>query len=240
VLILGGTAEAAELAGRLVAAGCAVLTSLAGRTVSPRLPAGRVRSGGFGGPDGLARFLAAERIDRLVDATHPFAARIKSNAVMAAAIAAVPLLRVSRPPWPASPGDDWRDAPSLSAGAALAARLGTRIFAPLGAQDTALLPDLAGVRWLVRSIERPSRLPLGAAWVAGRAPFLLADEIALLQRWQIEVVLAKNSGGSGARAKLDAARALALPVVLIERPTVPAAPEVASVEAALAWLLHRG
>ena len=240
VLILGGTPEAAALARLASAEGLDAVTSLAGATSRPMRPAGRVRIGGFGGADGLAAFLRAEGIGRVVDATHPFAARMHANAAAACAAAGVPLLRLLRPPWAPEPGDRWLDARDAQEAASL---LGPAlfheaegvVFLAVGRKD---LAAFAGVDRpvLVRLIE-PAPLPIGVATlILSRGPFRLEGELALLRDKAVRVVVAKNSGGAGAYAKLAAARALGLPVVMIARPPLPPAEETASVDAAFAWL----
>jgi precorrin-6A/cobalt-precorrin-6A reductase len=222
LLILGGTTEAVELA-RACATRPAVevISSLAGRTRAPGLPPGQVRIGGFGGAAGLARFLAERRVDRLIDATHPFA---------------VPRRRLLRPPWTRAPGDHWIEVADLAEAAQRLPALGRRIFLTVGHQD---LNAFAGIElwFLVRTIEPPGTLRLRhGQWLAGRGPFSIEDELALLRAYSIDVLVTKASGGGATYAKLAAARQLGLPVVMVRRPPPPPGPVVDSVEAALAWL----
>jgi precorrin-6A/cobalt-precorrin-6A reductase len=238
VLILGGTAEAVALAAACATRpGLAVLSSLAGRTRSPTLPPGEVRMGGFGGADGLARFLIERGIDRLVDATHPFAVRIGAHAEQACRRAQVPRLRLLRPPWPRERDDRWIDVADLPEAAARLPQFGRRAFLTVGHGD---LEAFAGLElwFLVRTIEPPKApLPLDRAhWVAGRGPFTVEDELQLLRAHQIEVLVTKASGGDATYAKLLATRLLHLPVLMVRRPPPPPGPVVESVEAALAWL----
>jgi precorrin-6A/cobalt-precorrin-6A reductase len=237
VLLLGGTGEARRLAAVLARrAGLDVITSLAGRVTNPALPAGRVRVGGFGGPVGLAAWLAAERIDAVIDATHPFAAGITVAAVTAAAQAGLPLLVLRRPGWVARPGDDWRRVPSL---AAAADPPGERVLLTTGRDG---LPVFAGDtrRWfLVRSVDPPSPpLPPHSAVLLARGPYTVEGELELMRRHAVDVLVTKDSGGEMTAAKLTAARMLGLPVVMVDRPPAPEAPAVTSVEEAEAWL-HR-
>ncbi len=220
VLVLGGTAEARELADALATTpGVLVTTSLAGRTRDPRLPAGDVRTGGFGGVDGLA--VACERVDLLVDATHPFAARMTEHAAEAAARTGTPLVVLRRPGWTEGPGDDWRRVPTTGAAAAGCAGGGfSRVFLAIGRQGVGEFLDV-DAWFLVRAIERPDVLPARSELLLARGPFALDDERALLRRHRIDVVVAKDSGGA-TEAKLAAARELGVPVVLIDRPSVPA------------------
>lgn len=238
VLILGGTAEAAELAEACAArSDLDVVSALAGRTRSPRPLPGRVRVGGFGGADGLERFLCAEAVDAVVDATHPFAARIGANAECACRAAGVPRLRLLRPPWPRESGDRWHEVGDPAAAADLLPALGRRAFLTVGHGDLAAFARVEGVWFLVRTIEPPAaRRFADAEWLTGRGPFRLDDEIALLRDRAIDVLVSKASGGSATYAKIAAARALGLPVVMVRRPPPPPGPVTDSVAAALAWL----
>jgi precorrin-6A/cobalt-precorrin-6A reductase len=234
-LILGGTPEAAALAQRAVAAGLDVVTSLAGATRAPAPQAGRLRVGGFGGAAGLAAWLDAERVARVVDATHPFAARMHANAAAACVAAGVPLLRLTRPPWVREPGDRWTDAADAAEAARLVPAGEGVVFLAVGRKE---LPAFAEVdaRFLVRLIE-PAPTPLRRAeLILARGPFAVADELALFREKGVRLVVAKNSGGAGAYAKLAAARALGLPAILIARPALAPAAETASLDEALAFL----
>ena len=242
VLILGGTAEAAGLARALAEEeGVATITSLAGRTRAPAAVPGAVRVGGFGGPEALAEYLRSEKIDLLVDATHPFAARISRNAAEACETAGVPRLLLARPPWPVRAGDTWISAADTGAAATALPGLGRRAFLAIGRQELAAFAGLAEQWFLVRLVEEPEVPPPLAAYhlVLGRGPFAEAQERELLREHRIEVVVSKNSGGAGAAAKIAAARELGLPVVMIERPPPPESETAESVEAALAWIEAR-
>jgi precorrin-6A/cobalt-precorrin-6A reductase len=217
VLVLGGTAEARELAARLAARGDHVTTSLAGRTPHPRLPVGEVRTGGFGGVDGLVEALGD--VDLLVDATHPFAATMTGHATAAAARTGTPLVVLRRPGWTAGPGDRWTRVPSLDA-AASAIAPGARVLLATGRQGVEAFVDV-DAWFLVRAIEAPDVLPARAELVLARGPFALDDERALLDAHGITVVVAKDSGGA-TEAKLVAARERCLPVLLVDRPPLPA------------------
>ncbi len=239
ILILGGTAEAAELARALSGdAGVATITSLAGRTRAPAAVPGAVRVGGFGGAQALAGYLRSEKIDLVVDATHPFAARISRNAAEACETAGVPRLLPARPPWRAQAGDTWLSATDAEAAAAALPALGRRAFLAIGRQELAAFAGLAELWFLVRLVEEPEAPPPLANYhlVLGRGPFAVAQERELLREHRIEVVVSKNSGGAGAAAKIVAARELELPVVMIERPTAPESETAESVEAARAWI----
>jgi len=239
VLILGGTAEGRTLATALAESGppaFRVISSLAGRTREPLRPPGEVRIGGFGGVDGLVHYLRAERIDVLVDATHPFAERISAHAAAASAATGLPLLVVRRPGWTERPGDDWRRVPSLAAAAALLPRLGRRVFLTTGRQGLAAFAGTDECWFLARSVEPPGPpLPRHLEVLLDRGPFTVDGELRLLRDHRIDVLVSKDSGG--ADGKLAAARERRIPVVLIDRPPPPpAATTVDSVEAALARL----
>ena len=241
LLILGGTGEAAALARGAQARfgeSMIVTTALAGRTRHPGPIPGEVRIGGFGGPGGLAAYLAMRGIDRLIDATHPFAAEISRAARIAADRTGVPRLSVMRPPWRRHPLDRWIEVDSLEAAALLVGRLGRRAWLTVGAGSVAAFASATEVRFLVRLVDPPSeRLPLRFYEVVlGRGPFSLAEERHLLQRHAIDVVVCKASGGAATEAKLVAARELSLPVIMVRRPPAEPGPSVETVEAALDWL----
>jgi precorrin-6A/cobalt-precorrin-6A reductase len=237
LLILGGTAEAVELARACATRpGLEVISSLAGRTRTPGLPPGEVRIGGFGGAGGLARFLIERGIDRVIDATHPFATQIGAHAEQACRAARVPRLRLLRLPWTREPGDHWIEVGELAEAARRLPGLGRRVFLTVGHQDLGAFAGL-DLWFLVRTIEPPGMLPLPhGQWLAGRGPFAVENERALLRAHAIDVVVTKASGGAATYAKLAAARQLGLPVVMVRRPPPPPGPLVDSVEAALAWL----
>jgi precorrin-6A/cobalt-precorrin-6A reductase len=218
ILILGGTTDARVLAGRLVDLRQDVVTSLAGVTADPLLPAGRLRSGGFGGAEGLAAYLVSERIDLMIDATHPFAAQISANAVAASAQTGVKLLRLERPAWVAEAGDDWRDVANMD-DAVSALPHGACAFVSTGRKGLALLlarDDLSGV---IRAIEPLAEI-VPPRWTLRleRPPFSFQHEMEMLKQHAITHLLTKNSGGGATATKLLAARALRIPVVMIARP----------------------
>ncbi|WP_294204288.1 cobalt-precorrin-6A reductase [uncultured Sphingomonas sp.] len=239
ILLLGGTTEASALATALAARGERAMLSYAGRTEAPRVQAIPTRVGGFGGVEGLAAYMIREGVTHLVDATHPFAARISANAMAAATAAGVPLLALTRPEWVEGPGDRWIRVGNT--GEAVA-RLGfepTRVFLALGRQTIGDFASAPQHFYLLRFVDAaaPPALPRHHL-VVDRGPFTLAGELALLREHRIQMVVAKNAGGSGARAKLDAARELGLPVVMVDRPFIPPRPQVGSVAAVLDWLDH--
>jgi precorrin-6A/cobalt-precorrin-6A reductase len=237
VLILGGTAEARQLAGELVGAGIPVTSSLAGRVVRPRLPDGDLRIGGFGGPAGLARWLAANRIDAVIDATHPFAETISSSAAEAAGSSGVPLLRLERPGWTARPRDRWTWVADLrQAAAAIRDRGAGRVLLTTGRQGLAAFAGDGASWFLIRCVDPPDvALPPHHQIVLDRGPFTLDGELGLIDRHGIDVVITKDSGGTLTVAKLDAARERRLPVVIVRRPARPPVASVETVAEATAW-----
>ncbi|HEX2478303.1 MAG TPA: cobalt-precorrin-6A reductase [Geminicoccaceae bacterium] len=237
LLILGGTAEAVALAGACASRpGLAVISSLAGRTQHPNLPPGDVRIGGFGGAAGLARFLLERGIDRVLDATHPFAAQISAHAEHACREAGVPRVRLLRPPWVSVAGDRWTEVASIAEAAQRLPELGRRVFLTLGNRELDAFAQL-DIWFLVRTIETAGVLPLPQGqWLTGRGPFAVEDELSLLRTHAIDVLVTKASGGGATYAKLVAARRAGLPVLMVRRPPPPPGPVVGSVAAALAWL----
>ncbi|MBF6136537.1 cobalt-precorrin-6A reductase [Nocardia otitidiscaviarum] len=238
-LILGGTREARVLAETASGErGFEIVSSLAGRVRDPLLPVGQVRIGGFGGVDGLRTWLSDNRIEVVVDATHPFAAGITDHAAAAAASLGLPILHVRRPGWTQRPGDRWIRVPDLSAAATAVAGLGDRIFLTIGRQGVSAFAALRGHWFLIRAIDPPEgALPPRHELLLARGPFTVADETALLAAHRITALVTKDSGGAQTEAKLDAARARGLPVVVVDRPPLPAgARSVESAAAAWDWL----
>jgi precorrin-6A/cobalt-precorrin-6A reductase len=240
VLLLGGTAEARQLATELVAREVSVISSLAGRVKQPRLPPGEVRTGGFGGPEGLARWLRDDGAGAVVDATHPFAEGIAATAARGCELAGTPLLRLQRPGWSAGPGDRWTWVDDLPAAAAAIPRLGSRVLLTTGRQG---LPAFAGVKdawFLVRCVDPPEPpLPPRHQLLLDRGPYTLEGELALIEANRIDLLATKDSGGELTAAKLEAARLRELPVLVVRRPPRPeGVPSVDSVEQALAWALE--
>ena len=241
LLILGGTGEAAALARGAQARfgdGVAVTTALAGRTRHPGPIAGAVRIGGFGGAAGLVSYMVEHEIDRLIDATHPFAATISRAARLAADHIGTPRLSLLRPPWRRHPLDRWIEVDSIEAAATLVGRLGRRAWLTVGAGAVPAFSRATDVRFVVRLIDMPRQplpLPLHEV-VLGRGPFSVVGERHLMQRHAIDVVVCKASGGTATEAKLIAARELGLPVIMVRRPTPEPGDAVDTVEAALDWL----
>jgi precorrin-6A/cobalt-precorrin-6A reductase len=235
VLLLGGTGEARRLA-EVLAAEHDVVSSLAGRTGDARLPVGEVRQGGFGGVEGLTAWLAEQGIEAVVDATHPFAATMTAHAVAATSALDLPLLVLRRAGWREQPGDKWHWAADTAAAATLLPQLGQRVLLTIGRQGLAAFAE-TGLWTLARCVDPPEPVPSWCELLLDRGPYELAAELELLRSRRIDVLVTKNSGGDMTAAKLTAARTLGIPVVLIERPPLPAG--VATVETAAevrAWL----
>jgi len=241
ILILGGTTQARRLAERLgERADMAVTVSLAGRTTAPAAQGAPVRIGGFGGAEGLAQYLSTERVDALIDATHPYAAIISANAAAAAAATRVPLLALRRPPWAPLPGDRWIEVADAAAAVEALGEAPRRVFVTLGKTEIGTFAQAPQHYYLVRSVE-PVDPPLAvphASYVTGRGPFTESDDQALLVAYAIDVVVAKNSGGSATYGKIAAARMLSLPVILLRRPLLPEVATVETVADVVTWLDH--
>ncbi|MCB5203456.1 cobalt-precorrin-6A reductase [Neorhizobium sp. T786] len=241
ILILGGTAESRQLAERMAKdIRYAVELSLAGRTRSPVEQPVPVWIGGFGGAEGLADHLRQRDVKLMIDATHPYAARMSRNAVEAARLADIPLIALRRAPWKRQEGDLWHDVGGVPQAVSALGDSPRRVFLTLGRQE--LLPFEAAPQhdYLIRSvdpIEPALELPQ-ARYLTSRGPFVEADEMALLQQNKIEVIVAKNSGGPASYGKIAAARALGIEVVLIQRPELPEVASVDSVEEALSRIDH--
>ena len=238
VLILGGTTEASALVKRLAADSQQFhpILSFAGRTREPELPNCETRIGGFGGADGLTSYLRTEAIDIVIDATHPFAARMRWNAAEACRNTDIPRLRLERGPWRQQAGDLWQLVPDIDqASAALA--WSQRIFLTIGRQEVAAFGGYENKWFLVRAIEPPDLdPPLPGELLLARGPFSVDDEIELLTMWRIDTVVSKNSGGAATEAKITAARRLGIKVVMVERPVNPPGPRVETVAETLSWL----
>jgi precorrin-6A/cobalt-precorrin-6A reductase len=238
VLVLGGTTEGREVAAALADRDdVRPITSLAGRLSRPGAVVGEVRTGGFGGAAELARWITEHEVRAVVDATHPFAAGISANAARACAAAGVPLVALRRPGWTPGPDDDWRAAADLADAAAQVSDLGRRALLAIGRQEVAAFADVADVWFLLRAIDPPDPpLPPHHELLLARGPFALTDERALLREHAIDVVVTKDSGGDATRAKLDAAREIGLPVVMVRRPPVPEGSGIAVVASVAAAL----
>ena len=247
VLILGGTGEAVDLARRLESrAGFDVVTSLAGRTRRPAAIQGRVRTGGFGGVEGLHAYLAAERVDAVVDATHPFAATISRHARLACGALGVPRTQLRRPAWSPVAGDEWTGVASLDAAADAVSRARISangcVFLSTGARDVQVFSRLREIRFLVRLVDAPRTPPPLArcALIVDRGPFAVDNERALFLEHGVELLVSKNSGGEATYSKLAAARELRVPVVMVDRPDPEPGNRVETAEQAVRWLARDG
>ena len=238
--MLGGTTEASSLARALAAAGIDAVFSYAGRTAAPVVQPLPTRIGGFGGIAGLVSWLRAEAITHVIDATHPFAAQMSRNAIAACQITGLPLIAFERPPWVAGPGDAWTHVPDLEAAVQALSDRPARVFLAIGKQHLVPFAARPQHHYLLRLVDPPEGpLPLpDATAVIARGPFTVEGDLALLETHRITCIVAKNAGGSGARAKLDAARALGIPVILIDRPALPERRVSAEIDTVLRWLAH--
>ncbi|WP_142083913.1 cobalt-precorrin-6A reductase [Roseinatronobacter monicus] len=238
ILVLGGTIEATRLVAELARAGLGTTLSYAGRVERPKPQPVPVRVGGFGGVEGLVAYLRAHHVTHLIDATHPFAAQMSAHAVQAAQITGVPLLALTRPAWTPVPGDDWHRVPDIPAAVAALAGPARRILLALGRMHLAgfaAQPQHHYVLRLVDPPEVPPPLP-DHHIILDRGPFDAAADEALMRAHRIDLVVSKNAGGSGAQAKLVAARALGLPVLMIDRPALPNRREAHDIAAVLDWI----
>ena len=239
-LVLGGTGDANRLADAFLRERIDAIYSYAGRTQIPLGHALPTRIGGFGGANGLADFIREARITHVIDATHPFAAEMSRHAVEASKIASVPLIALERAPWTQAAGDRWTDVRDIDAAVSALPDLQTRVFLAIGRQHLAPFAGRPQHAYLLRFVDAPGEmLPLpDAEVIVSRGPFTREGDLDLMRTRQIELLVARNSGGAGARAKIDAARELGLPVIMIARPELPARPSAESVEEVLAWLGH--
>jgi precorrin-6A/cobalt-precorrin-6A reductase len=242
LLILAGTIEATGLARVAAERGLDGIVSFAGRVERPLRQPLPQRVGGFGGPDGLAAYLRAEGITHVVDATHPFAAQMSRNAVAGCAMAGVPLIALTRPAWEPVQGDRWTRVADMGGAVAALDRPRARVMLAIGRQHLAEFAPHPQHFYLLRLVDPPAgALPVPEAHViVDRGPFDAAADRALMEAHGIELVVSKNAGGGGAYAKIAAARALGLPVVMIDRPALPARTEAHGAGAVLDWIAHAG
>jgi len=238
LLLLGGTAEARALAARLHP-DVDVISSLAGRVPDPALPVGQVRIGGFGGVEGMAKWLRDERIDAVVDATHPFAATITANAALACRQLGLPGVVLARPPWP--PGRATIVGSDVEAAGVVVGKGYSRVFLTTGRSGTTAFVDVEA--WfLIRAVTAPDpdTLPARHELLLSRGPYRYEDEVRLMREHRIDALVTKNSGGDMTRAKLEAADELGVVVVMVDRPALPAGvPTVSTVEDAANWVRAR-
>ena len=239
VLILGGTTEASELT-RLLAADKRfdATISLAGRTANPKAQPVATRIGGFGGPDGLVAWLKQNATQAVIDATHPYADQISSNAVAACARLAMPLASIVRPAWQPEPGDNWLPVASAEAAADALGPTPRRVFLTLGRLELGAFAGRPHHHYIARTIDPPGdvALPPDIKMLSGRGPFDIQAETALLTQEKVDVLVSKNSGGTATYAKIEATRHLGIPVVMVARPLKLRGDAVENAEAAMIWL----
>jgi precorrin-6A/cobalt-precorrin-6A reductase len=243
LLILGGSTEASALARRVSERSdlCAIL-SFAGRTRGLIVPPIPFRVGGFGGVEGLRKFLAEDRIDAVVDATHPFAVQMSRNAVVACRDLGLPLAVLTRPAWRRQDGDRWICVPDMDAAVRACGLSARRVFLTIGALQLATFAVAPHHHYVVRTIDRPAAIDTlpSHRLILARGPFDVEAEIALMRDERIEILVTKNSGGTATRAKIDAARALGIQVVMIERSEAGDGTGFTTVDAVMAWIdAHR-
>jgi precorrin-6A/cobalt-precorrin-6A reductase len=239
-LILGGTGDANRLADAFVRAKIDAIYSYAGRTQIPLGHALPTRIGGFGGAAGLADFIRAERITHVIDATHPFAAEMSRHAVEACETTDTPLIALERAPWMRGEGDNWIEVADIAGAVGALPEQRAHVFLAIGRQHIAPFAAKPRHAYTLRFVDAPdAALPLlDADVIVSRGPFTLDGDRELMRSRGIQWLVARNAGGAGARAKIDAARELGLPVIMIVRPALPERPRVESAEEVLAWLGH--
>ncbi|MCK1494276.1 cobalt-precorrin-6A reductase [Bradyrhizobium sp. 180] len=239
-LVLGGTADASLLAAAIARAGIKAVYSYGGRTRAPADQPLPTRIGGFGGVGRLAEYLRHEGITHVVDATHPFAAEMSRNAVEACAETGTPLIALERAPWTKAPGDNWIEVVDVNAAVATLPERPAKVFLAIGRQHIAPFAMTPQHRYTLRFVDPPeTTLPFPAHVIVSRGPFTLHSELEMMRERGITWIVARNSGGDGARAKIDAARMLGLPVIMISRPNLPERLRVESVSEVMQWLGHR-
>jgi precorrin-6A/cobalt-precorrin-6A reductase len=239
ILLLGGTTEASLLARALAEAGLDAVFSYAGRTADPVAQPLPQRIGGFGGVEGLRAYLMQEKISHVVDATHPFAAQMSSHAVEATG-SDIPLIALQRLPWQATPQDRWTTVADMAAAVDALPDAATRVFLAIGRQHVDAFARAPQHHYLLRLVDQPVTavaLP-NAEIIISRGPFRVEDDLELMRQYGVQTIVAKNSGGVGARAKIDAARVLGLPVIMIDRPALPVRACCETVAEVMDWLGH--
>jgi precorrin-6A/cobalt-precorrin-6A reductase len=238
-LILGGTADASLLAAELARAGIDAVYSYGGRTRAPTDQPLPTRIGGFGGVRGLADYIRREGITHVIDATHPFAAEMSRHAVEACAQTCTPLIALERAPWTRAFGDNWIDVADVNTAVAALPEAPATVFLAIGRQHIAPFATKPQHSYTLRFVDPPEApLPFAADVIVSRGPFTLDSELEMMRSRGIAWIVARNSGGDGARAKIDAARTLGLPVVMISRPALPERRRVESVADVMQWLGH--
>ncbi len=212
--------------------------SYAGRVASPKAQPLPTRVGGFGGVAGLVQYLEEHNITHVVDATHPFAAQMSWNAFEACQEARRELIALTRPAWKAQAGDRWTHVADIHGAVAALAGDPKRVLLALGKLNVPAFAVQSQHHFVLRLVDQPEEQPglPNHTVVVARGPFDVAGDRALLQKYNIELVVCKNAGGVGAEAKLIVARELGVPVIMIDRPNLPPRCEVAAVDEVLEWV----
>lgn len=240
LLLLAGTGDARRIAQGLVGTGVTTIASLAGVTRQPiDLPC-EIRVGGFGGAEGFGAYLKAARIDAVVDATHPFAATMSRTAARVCTALSLAHVQMLRPQWQAGPGDNWHEV-AAEADVAKLVPLGATVFLATGRQTLTSYDNMSGRRLICRQIDPPDQpFPFAnGAFLVGRPPFTVQDEVDLFQKLGIDWLVVKNSGGQASHSKLDAARLLGIPVAMVKRPPQPECARLSRVPEVLDWVAQR-
>ncbi|SNR43614.1 cobalt-precorrin-6A reductase [Puniceibacterium sediminis] len=242
LLVLGGTTEATALCRALSDAHINATISFAGRVERPVRQPLPQRIGGFGGVAGLVQYLHTHAITHVVDATHPFAAQMSSNAALACAQTGTPLIALTRAPWQSQTGDNWQHVPDIAGAVAALNQPPSRIMLAVGRMHLADFAPNPQHFYLLRLIDAPDTpLPFpDHATLQDRGPFTVENDLHLMRHHRIKTVVSKNAGGTGAAAKITAARQLGLPVIMIDRPSLPPRPEAYAIPDVMAWLGHSG
>jgi len=239
-LVLGGIADASLLAAEIARAGIDAVYSYGGRTRAPADQPLPTRIGGFGGVRGLADYIRREDITHVIDATHPFAAEMSRHAIDACAETDTPLIALERAPWTRAPGDIWIEVSDVNAAAAALPDAPASVFLAIGRQHIAPFAARPQHAYTLRFVDPPEApLPFAADVIVSRGPFTLGAELEMMRTRGMAWIVARNSGGDGAHAKIEAARMLGLPVIMISRPTLPERPRAESVVEVMQWLGHR-
>ncbi|MFT5511334.1 MAG: precorrin-6A/cobalt-precorrin-6A reductase [Hyphomicrobiaceae bacterium] len=242
LLILGGTTEASQLARAVADQGIAATLSYAGRVERPRPQPVDQRVGGFGGIAGLIAYIKAEQISHVIDATHPFAEQMSRNAVAACDATGIPLIALTRPPWQATKADQWRNVADMSAAVASLSGTPQRVMLAVGRLHLERFADQPQHHYILRLVDPPATPPPMPhhSVIISRGPFDVASDTELMRAHDVELIVSKNAGGTGAIAKLHAARALRIPVIMIARPALPSRREAYSIDEVFSWLGHDG
>lgn len=239
-LILGGIADASLLAAEIARAGIDAVYSYGGRTRTPADQPLPTRIGGFGGVSGLADYISRQRITHVIDATHPFAAEMSRHAIAACAATGTPLIALERAPWAKAPDDNWIEVVDVNAAVAALPEARANVFLAIGRQHIAPFAAKPQHAYTLRFVDPPEvPLPFAADVIVSRGPFTIDGETEMMRMRGIAWIVARNSGGDGARAKIDAAHLLGLPVIMISRPNLPERKRVESVAEVMQWLGHR-